>query len=118
MLNCLLVMPLVVLAELISGCREGVYHYNPVIIVNKTLEHLERGIREFCRSRISSSGTVPWLVGDGESEPTSKRVMPMALSCIAAPSWLTLNSKVRFSFAIVVKSMASSPLVTEGFCWD
>ncbi len=64
MLNCLLVIPLVVLAELISGCREGVYHYNPVIIVNKTLEHLERGIREFCRSRISSSGTVPWLVGE------------------------------------------------------
>ena len=86
MLNRLLLIPLVVLAQLISGWEEGVYHYNPVIIVSKTQERLERGIREFCRSRILSSGMVPWLLGNGESEPTSKGVMPMALSCIAAPS--------------------------------
>jgi hypothetical protein len=47
MLKRLFLIPLVMLAEFISGCEGGVYPYNPITLYSSARERLERDKREF-----------------------------------------------------------------------
>ena len=62
MLKRLFLIPLVVLAEFISGCEEGVYPYNPITLDSSARERLERDKREFTQIEDLKLGDGPLAV--------------------------------------------------------